>query len=1017
MRLVHMSLLALASIALLGAAEERGVVTFGGLPLPGATVTASQGEKKLVTSTDAQGKYSLDLADGSWTIKIEMQLFAPVTRTVTVAAGAPVENWEMKALPLSEIRAASALVITPPPNLSVSAPPAAAAEKKSAKKEESPKPAAPSPEPNPDASQDASDNFLINGSQNNGAASPFAQSAAFGNNRRNLRGLYNGMIGMTFDNSALDARPFSLTGQDTPKPSYDQFKGLATFGGPLRIPHLINNGPMFFVGYQWSRNNTDTNQTGLVPTAAERMGNFSALPTAITDPFNRGAPFPGNQIPLTNPASQVASKLLNLFPQPNFTGSSRYNYQIPELAAQHVDAMQLRMNKLINSKNQMSGMFAFQSSRQDNSSPNIFNFLDSTDILGLNSNVTWRNTLAPRLYGTLSVEYSRFSTTVKPFFENRPGGNVSGNAGITGNDQSPAYWGPPTLTFADGITPVTDGQAAVNHNQTAGAGYSVFWSRSNHNLTFGGDVKRQQFNSLSQQNPRGSLTFTGAATGDAFADFMLGVPDTVSVAFGNADKYFRDGLYDAYATDDWRLSPELSLNLGVRWEYSSPVTELYGRLANLDIAPGFTAETPVLASDPLGTTTRQPYPDSLVYPDKHAIQPRIALAWRPLSGSSLIVRSGYGVYYNTSVYQSIATQMSQQAALPNTTSLSVSNTDSKLTLADPFVASSTTTPDTFAVDPHFRIGYSQNWNVSLQRDLPGGLVMIASYLGIKGTRAVQEFLPNTYPLGVENPCPTCLSGYVYMTSNGNSTYQSGQFQLRRRLHSGFTATLQYTYSKAIDDAALGGSPVQSSGSQAGAAGAATSAVIAQNWLDLAAERGLSPFDQRQLLKAQLQYTSGMGMHGGTLLSGWRGALLKEWTFMTSITAGSGLPLTPTYLTAVQGTGVTGPIRPDYTGASVYSAPPGLYLNPAAYAAPLPGEWGNAGRDSIIGPRQFALNASVGRTFRMTDRLNLDLRVDSTNALNHVTFPSWNTTINSAQFGLPMTANAMRDLQTTLRVRF
>ena len=95
----------------------------------------------------------------------------------------------------------------------------------------------------------------------------------------------------------------------------------------------------------------------------------------------------------------------------------------------------------------------------------------------------------------------------------------------------------------------------------------------------------------------------------------------------------------------------------------------------------------------------------------------------------------------------------------------------------------------------------------------------------------------------------------------------------------------------------------------------------------------------------------------------------------------------------------------------------MFLNPAAYAPPEPGQWGNAGRDSITGPVQFSLNASMGRTFRLNDRLNLDLRVDSTNALNHVTYPSWNTTITSAQFGLPMTANAMRTLQTTLRVRF
>jgi trimeric autotransporter adhesin len=115
--------------------------------------------------------------------------------------------------------------------------------------------------------------------------------------------------------------------------------------------------------------------------------------------------------------------------------------------------------------------------------------------------------------------------------------------------------------------------------------------------------------------------------------------------------------------------------------------------------------------------------------------------------------------------------------------------------------------------------------------------------------------------------------------------------------------------------------------------------------------------------------------------------------------------------------VTGTIRPDYTGAKLYAAPPGLFLNPAAYTAPLAGQWGNAGRDSITGPAKFTLNASLGRTFRVGDRFNLDLRVDSTNAVNHVNFTSWNTIVNSAQFGLPASTIAMRSMQTTLRLRF
>ncbi len=153
------------------------------------------------------------------------------------------------------------------------------------------------------------------------------------------------------------------------------------------------------------------------------------------------------------------------------------------------------------------------------------------------------------------------------------------------------------------------------------------------------------------------------------------------------------------------------------------------------------------------------------------------------------------------------------------------------------------------------------------------------------------------------------------------------------------------------------------------------------------------------------------------MKGWKTALLKEWTLSGQLNAASGYPLTPVYPAAVLGTGVTGPVRPDYAGADIKAAPAGLHLNPAAYTAPAAGHWGNAGRNSITGPSQFGLNASLARTFRTSDRTSLDLRVDANNVLNHVTFPSWNTTVGNAQFGLPMMANPMRNVQTTIRWAF
>ncbi len=1018
------ALLCWSAVQLLAAAHH-GKVTFGGFPVPGAVVTATHADKKLVTLTDSQGNYSFpDLADGTWTIEVQMTAFGTARQEVAVGPNAAETDWELKPVPADQITAQMisrpAPETTPPPTAATSDAPApspsAAADK------EPPAPPRPA-DSTTEANERAADGFLINGSQNNGASSPFAQLPAFGNNRFGRRSLYNGGLGVIFGNAALDANQYSITGQNTPKPSYNKITGLATLGGPLRIPHVLRNGPNFFVGYQWTRNRSASTLPGLMPTAAMRGGDLSSVPGSILDPVSQ-TPFPGNVIPASRISPQ-AQALLGLYPLPNFPNSTRYNYQIPAVTPTHIDALQSRLNKTFGRRDQVYGDFAFQDSRTD--TPNVFNFVDTTDTFGLNTGVNWSHRYGQRMFVNLGYRFNRFSTRITPFFANRE--NVSGAAGIAGNDQTPANWGPPALTFASGISGISDAQSAWNRNQTSSLSDAMQWSRNRHNISFGGDFRRQEFNRLSQQDARGAFTFiSNGATGSDFADFLLGIPDTASLAFGNADKYFRDSLYDAYVTDDWRMSPELTLNIGVRWEYGAPITELYGRLVNLDVTPGFGAEAPVVAYDPRGPLTGMRYPASLIRPDKAGFEPRTAIAWRPLAGSSLVVRAGYGIYYNTSVYETIAAQMAQQSPLSK--SLNVANSAANpLTLANGLNVTPSNTPNTFGVDPNFRVGYVHNWQVSVQRDLPGSLQLTATYLGIKGTRQMQEFLPNTYPPGASALCALCDVGYAYLTSNGNSTREAGQLQLRRRLHSGFTATLMYTYSKSIDNAAaLGGQPgfaSQNNNSQNGQGpGLGTASApgplnlsIAQNWLDLAAERGLSSFDQRHLLNLQLQYTTGMGMAGGTLLSGWKGGLLKDWTFQAQVTAGTGLPLTPIYLNTIPGTAVNSATRPDYTGAPLYSPPAGFFLNPAAYVAPPAGQWGNAGRNSITGPSQFSLNASLGRTFRVGDRLNLDTRIDSTNALNHVNFTSWNTTINNAQFGLPTAANQMRAVQITARLRF
>lgn len=981
------------------ASEHHGQVIFNGLPVPGATVTARDSDRTLTTITDQQGLYTFpDLADGAWKLEISMSGFTTLDQTITVYAAAPADTWQLKILSSDELIARTRVVPIEPL-------PTSGASPSTSPTPEATAPEAPRQQEEPAHDQQQSnEGFLVNGTVNNAAISQFSLAPAFGNNRSGSKSLYNGGLALVLDNSALDARPYSLSGLNTPKSAYNTVTGVFSLGGPINIPHLLPHGPNFVLVYEWERSSAATVQTGLVPTEAQRAGD---LPTGVISPIE-----------------PVAQALLALYPLPNTTGSSLYNYQIPLLNSTHQDSLQTRLNKTIGRRDTLYGTFAFQTTRADET--NLFRFVDTTDTLGLNTAINWNHRLNHGFLLNTGFHFSRLRTLIRPYFENRT--NITGDAGITGNNQDPTNWGPPTLTFSSGIASLSDAESAFNRNRTTGISPSLQWFHGRHNFTFGGDFRRQEYNYFSQQNPRGSFVFTGAASGlSDFADFLSGIPDVSSVAFGNADKYLRESVYDAYATDDWRIRSELTLNIGVRWEYSAPITELKNRLVNLDIAPGFSAATPVLATNPAGALTDQHYPTSLVRPDRTGVEPRLALSWRPIPTSSMVVRAGYGIYYDTSVYQATSLQMAQQS--PLSTSLQVQNSATcPLTLANAFTPCASITATTFAIDSNFRIGYAQTWQFSVQRDLPAAMQLTATYFGIKGTHGVQDFLPNTYPIGETNPCPQCPTGFTYRTSGGDSTREAGSVQLRRRLRSGFTATALYTWSKSIDDDSLlgGQGPIAAGATEPPVA---ASSQIAQNWLNLRGERSLSTFDQRHLLNLSAQYTSGEGLRGGTLLTGWRGRLLKEWTVTATIAAGTGLPESPIFLAATNGTGVTGNIRPSLTGQPIHaSAVAGHFLNAAAYTAPTSGQWGTAGRNSITGPGQFIFNTGLARTFRTGKRFNLDVRVDATNILNHPFFSAWNTTINPALsgtspvlssplFGLPTAANAMRSLQTTARLRF
>jgi hypothetical protein len=993
-------LLAMGQPPTLLAADYFGQVTFNGLAVPGATVTATQAEFRLKAeatspleskasrkaTTDQEGIYRLsDLADGLWNLTIELFGFETITRQIEVPTNADPPPDALRVRTYDELTRA-----LPPARVFENASVRLKADT-TGESEDEPLNLTVLTGP---AGMGAADGLLINGSLNNGASTRFALPRGIGNNRPRPRGVYSYAAGFQMGSSAWDARPFSLVGSSAAMPSYADTQALGTFQGPLRVRGLRNPINLFLT-YQGTSATSVNTQSTRMPTALERAGDFSQTldargqPVRLIDPAT-GQLFEGAAIPAGRISPQAAA-LLAYYPSADAKAGGRFNYEVPLVSASRQDSAQTRAGYTITGENRIEGGLSYQ--RGSGQSTSLFGFEDSRATSGLTANGAL--TLRPKRNMTMTLRYqfSRSSSELLPYFGNRV--NVSADAGINGNDQDPRNWGPPGLTFASDLAALSSSSYAWTNTRTHvwAAEFSRF--RGNHNVGVGFEARAIRNDVVGQQDPRGTFGFTGAATGLDFADFLLGLPQTSTIGFGNPDKAFRGASYAAFVTDDWRVGSSLTFTYGLRWEYETPITEEQGRLANLGVVPGFASVDVVTAG---GKT------DPLVRTDRTGLQPRVGIAWRPTTGS-LVIRAGYGIYRSTNVYPSIATLLAGQPPFATTFNVT-SNPDDPLTLADGFTPHGATfdTLSTFAIDPEFRVASAHTWQVSVQRDLPAQLTLLGTYLGTRGTNLMQTILPNTYPAGALNPCPECPVGFRYLASNGRSTRNSAQLQVRRRLSAGFTATTEYTFAKSMDDAASFGGATLNGGA------------LAQNWLDPHAEYARSSFDQRHLVTASVDYTTGSGIAGGTLLDGMKGRLLKDWTLTARISSGSGLPVTPVYFAPVGGTGIIGSLRPDLTGIATDAAD-GAYANRDAFIAPAAGQWGSAPRNSITGPHTFSMDASVARTFRVNNRLSLDWRIDATNVLNRVTYSGINALITSPQFGLPNRANEMRKIRTSLRMRF
>ncbi|HTC92280.1 MAG TPA: TonB-dependent receptor [Terriglobales bacterium] len=857
------------------------------------------------------------------------------------------------------------------------------------------------------------------------------------------RGRFNinkphGSIYYSIGDSALNAAGYSLPGTPTSKPNYFQSRFGATLGGPLNIPKIYKGGDKtsYFINYTGNVGENPFDQFATVPTLAERNGDFSA--TTIAGGRNAGAPVqifdPTTQTPFLNntiPANRInsaAAGLLAFIPLPNLPGDTQ-NFHRTTSFTSDINAISVRINHILGSppprrtgsgdrgggrggrggrSSTKSINFGLSYQTRDSVQLNPFpSIAGTTRVHNLDVPVGYTRSFG-KINNILRFDFNQSRSSTRNLYAFAQ--NITGNLGINGVSQNPFDWGLPGLSFSNfnGIQDVTPAQT---RNQTYSISDFMVWSRGRHTLRWGGDFRLIQLNIRTDRNARGTFTFSGLNTaqlistpkglapapntGFDFADFLLGLPQQTSAQFGTNNYDFHGNFWDMFVQDEWRATSNLSFNLGLRYEYVSPYTESHNQIANLIFTPGLTAVLPVLPG-------QSGLPASLVRPDRNNFAPRVGIAWK--ATPKTVVRASYGMNYNTGAYAS----MIQQLAFQPPFSFTQTNTESSatpLTLQNGFLpAQNGLVTNNYAVDPNYRLGYVQIWNADVQEEITPTVILNFDYTGTKGTRLDVVEAPNRTSTGLLNPN---VQPFTWETSAADSTANAASVRARKRLQHGISIGGTYTFSKSIDNASSIG-------------GGAT--VVAQDPNDLAAERGLSSFDQRHRFTADYLWELPFGHDKRWLTdsSAWRD-IFGDWQWSGDWTIASGLPFTPQVLNnfADISRGTNGTLRPNVTGQQVPLSNPTVaeWFNTAAFVTPPNGQFGNARRNSIEGPGSVVFDMALTKVFPMKEARVMELRAQATNVFNTPQFTSISTVVDSRTYGQVTRAGSMRTVLLTARFRF
>jgi hypothetical protein len=849
----------------------------------------------------------------------------------------------------------------------------------------------------------------------------------------------NGVHGSLFyyhENGAFNARntfsrsvPFRI-GHDTG----------GSVGGPVYIPRVYDgrDRTFFFFTYETFPSRSERVSAPNVPTESMRLGDFSALTNVTVIDPSTGRVFPGNRIPAgrLNPVSLRVQE--RFYPRPNFGDPNSFvgNWRGNIRGAGFKHHQDVRLDHRISSANSVFGRLTYARMGQN---------VSDTDLPAVGNRDQNRKAAAVTIADTHMISPQIINEfrygmawNTNPYSIPISGPEIVRELGLQGlSPNLPQLNGMPFFNIT-GFTAVATSEPFGYVNERSHTFLdNITWTRGGHTVKSGFEIRRNMSSSY-PSNPNGAFgnfTFTGAYTGFAYADFLLGIPQSTSRLNPAPPSTLLNTDWAVFIQDDWKATRKLTLNFGLRYDLNPPYHERDGRFFNFDpqsgriVVPG---EATLRAIDPLFPSSIVPIvtageaavPPALFRTDKNNFAPRIGFAFRPFATADFVTRGGYGIFTD-----------------PNTASLYTAATGGPFLSSESFTNSLTAGVPAFAfprafpegfgslgaqsfspTDPDLKNPYIQQWNFTVEKGV-WNMGLRATYLGTAShqlvwTQNLNQPLPGLAVFNNNLRRFPAIRDVNNRVNGGNSIYHSFHLVAERKNLNGLYYQLGWTMAKNLTDVSGEGE----SGSRP------------ENSYDRRSERGNVPYMPRHRVVGQLLYTLpfGPGRPFFSSAAGVPRALIAGWTVSSTLTAQTGTWFNPSFAGFdVSNTNTVGG-RPDRTGNG--NLPSGertitRWFDASAFVVPgdvtgdgrpdVPvGRFGNAGVNVLEGPGQFVLNLGAHKEFALTEQARLLFQFTATNALNRVNYGLPGSSISSpAAVGRITSAGAARAGQMALRLEF